>query len=674
MSAGKGATKGNTEEQRLVMLGIDGLPPQALDRFRREGDLPHWDRLHREGARMELIPPLPPLTAPSWMTIASGAHPAALGVTSILQPKRGEAPNRVFNGFDRRGIAAEYLWDRMAREGQPTIVLKYPGSWPPRRPEVIQVDGAGGYADITCRFDVVESLLYSTAAPAVEPAALGVPSGYGEHWRIDAGSAPGSQRLIPRDPLGWRGLPKGCEPVFEAALPVASRGGGRLVLSALAGRDEEGRETLWIGPNKNLSKQLGEPPVALRPGDWSPWQFLTFGKASCALRFKLRGLDLEERALTLYRSAGHAREGFTQPPNLAEELERAIGPVVEWTGTFDFFNGLADLETQLEIYQQHTKWLQDALDWLAQSYPWRALFTQWHVLEYAHHIAGSALSPEHPRHAHRREELLDFLRQTYRLGDQLVGSARRLVRDDDTLVVLGDHGHALVHTLFFLNALLRETGWLHLRPDGTVDWGRSRAYGLYPGFVLLNSTEHWSQGIVSPAEAPPLLRQLTQLLRGVRDPRTGEHPVSAVIPREEMDAWGQAWTQNQAQAQGQTDRAEAALPRDPQRAFPDLYFTVDEGYEVASRLPQDGALFQVTEPGEELTSGHGSFHPTSRAARTLGFFCGPAFAPGSSASTPAAMVDLAPTFAELLGVSPLGDADGRPLSLQRLGIARGAIR
>ena len=633
---------------RLLVLGVDGLAPTTLDRFREEGILHTWDALHAAAARLSVIPTLPPLTAPGWMTIGSGAHPSTLGVTSILQPKRGAPPDQVANSFDRRGVAADYLWDDLAKAGECAIVVKYPGSWPPRTPGVVQVDGAGGYADITCRFDVVSSLLYSSDSRAVDLGAVQVvPGGYAEHWRIDSGVNAGTARVIPREALGWSGLAPGFTPAFEAVLPVSGRRGERSLLTVVAGLERpEGPPVLLVSRNKRIDGGTEQ----LRVREWSGWIHDTIGGTECCYRLKLLELDLEARTLRVYRSAGHARAGFTQPATLAAELEAAAGPVVEWTGTFDFMNGLIDLETQLEIYDQHTAWLERCLEYLTEHHPWRALFVQWHVVEYAHHIAGSALSVDHPHHKVRKDEFLGFLRETYRLGDRLVATARRLTGEPDTLAVVSDHGHALVHTLFFINALLLEEGLLSLDEHAAIDWTHTSAYGLYPGFIVLNSADRWAGGIVSAKDAPSILRRIVQLLRSVQDPRTGERPVSALIPRSEMDAWGQ-------------DGPHA----------PDLYFAMDEGYEVASRLILNGPLFRTTVPGEELTSGHGSFHPHSPAARTLALFEGPSFEPGSRGAHPVNMVDLAPTFAAILGCPPPRDSDGQPINLSRLGVARGQV-
>lgn len=634
---------------RLVVLGVDGLPPTVLHRFAEEGALPHCAALLRQSAELSVVPTLPALTAPGWMTIASGAHPGTLGVSNILMPATGPAPDTIRNGFDRSLTEVEYLWETLAAEGRPAIVLKYPGSWPARPLDgVVQIDGAGGYADITCRFEELPSVTYQCGLPVPDSPVDGccsVPRGYEEHWRIDSAGASGIHPLTPREPVNWTGLPAQWSPRFEAVLtarPVGQR--QAVVLHVLAG-SRAGQPVALIARTKSYSDAVAELPV----GQWSGWVHERSVRGEFAVRYKLLELDPGRQALRLYRSEGHRLDGFTVPEHVAGELVRAAGPVVEWTGTFDYMSGLVDLDTQLEIYDQHTAWLERAIRMLADRYPWHGFFLHWHVVEYAHHIAGSALDGGHPRHAVHRERFLDFLRGTYRLLDRLVGTVGEIVGPADGLALVSDHGHDLVHSLFYLNDFLRERGWLAVTgPDDhpRIDWSRSQAYGLFPGLLLLNRADRWPQGTVPADKADALRTEITAALRGLRDPRTGDPVVTAVLDPAEMAAFGQF---------GLT--------------APDLFFTMDRGYEPATRLrPPGQPVFELTEPGTELTSGHGSFHPTSASARTLALLRHPTVRPGAQGRYPIPIVDLAPTFAALLGVRPPRQCDGRPINLAALGL------
>ncbi len=651
----------------LFLLGIDGLPPAALRRFVGEGIMPNCAKLMAEAARLDVIPTLPAVTAPGWLTIASGAHPATLGISNLLLPTPGEAPDRIRNGFSRTLSNAEYLWEVLADEGLPATVVKYPGSWPPKDglDSVVQVDGAGGYADITCVFEDLSSTCYYSGVQPPEAAADGccsVPRGYEDHWRIDDPGTSGWTPATPRDPLNWTGLPDGAEPAFETVLTLSPAGQrSRLLLHALALGGPDGPR-LIISPTKDARDAVAD----LAPGQWSDWVHGESARGPHAYRFKLLELDPRERVLRLYRGEGHRTTGFARPEHIGEELVTAAGPVAEWTGTFDFMNGLIDLDTQLEIYDRHTAWLESVITHLAGRRPARGFFVHWHVVEYAHHIAGASLDPEHPFHERDRDQHLDFLRETYRLLDRLIGTAVAATPQRDAFALVSDHGHDTVHTLFFLNDFLRERGWLTTAPDGEIDWTRTRAYGLFPGMIFLNTAGRWPGGSVPAEEAAALRVELTSALRGLTDPRTGRPVVTAVLGETEMRAFGQA---------GET--------------APDLFFTMDKGYEPATRIRTDehepdhehepghehgpdhehgGGLFELTVPGSELTSGHGSFHPASPSAMTLALIRHPSLTGGAVARHPVSMVDLAPTFAELMGVRPPRRCDGRPLNFSALGV------
>jgi predicted AlkP superfamily phosphohydrolase/phosphomutase len=112
---------------RLFMLGVDGLPPATFRRFLAEGIMPHSARLLESAALFDVVPTLPALTSPGWPTIGTGARPSTMGLSNVLQPVPGQAPDVICNGFDRSLNRAEFLWERMAAEGSPAVVVKYPG-------------------------------------------------------------------------------------------------------------------------------------------------------------------------------------------------------------------------------------------------------------------------------------------------------------------------------------------------------------------------------------------------------------------------------------------------------------------------------------------------------------------------------------------------------------------
>lgn len=627
--------------KQVILLGIDGLPAHTLQLFLENDQLPNFKKLLDNGSRYELVSTLPPLTCPAWLSMASGASPATLGVTNILMPVPGQAPDQIQNGFDASLSRAEYIWETMDDEGLNSIVIKYPGSWPPRKGDFIQVDGCGGYADITCKFELVSSAAYFTKQPAANAAQKSLfPGGYSDNWRIDTGAEKGRVYVPARDPLGWNSIDDDFEPLFEATLPVHANNSSLInFLYVLAGK-KAARACVLIRHHK--ADAQGQ--LILYQSDWSSWIPCVFSGSTCYIRLKLIDIDPETKSLHLYRSQGHAISGFTKPHSLAEELFTELGPLVEWAGTYDIMNGLIDLDTQYEIYRDHTDWLIRTMKYLTGNYKWNGLFTQWHPLEYAHHIIGASLHPEHPRHdaAVARVEM-EFLLKVYQMADELVEAAMELKDENTLLVVTGDHGHDLVHSIFFINHFLYHRGYLHYtveKGNVCINWTKTVAYGHFPGFIYLNRKEWWQGGILEEADCPAILEEITRELSTVED--NGNRPVKLILDKKTLSDYGHSGSSSA-----------------------DLYFCMERGYEVATRLEiKQGPLaeFEITEPLQEVTSGHGSFFPLSDSAKTVAIFSGPSSTESLSASIPVSILDIAPTLTDFLGIRSPRNCEGKPIT------------
>src|SRR5690606_16639541 len=80
-------------QQRVLVLGFDGLDPETVDLLISEGELPNFARLRREGAYGRLRSAQPMLSPILWTTIATGRTPDAHGIGHFvaLDPATGEA-------------------------------------------------------------------------------------------------------------------------------------------------------------------------------------------------------------------------------------------------------------------------------------------------------------------------------------------------------------------------------------------------------------------------------------------------------------------------------------------------------------------------------------------------------------------------------------------------------
>jgi tetratricopeptide (TPR) repeat protein len=113
---------------RVLLLGFDGLDPEAVDLLISEGKLPNFARLRREGAYGRLRSFEPMLSPILWTTIATGRTPDAHGIGHFvaLDPKTGESLPVT---SDLRRVRA--LWELLSERERTTAVVGWWGTWPP---------------------------------------------------------------------------------------------------------------------------------------------------------------------------------------------------------------------------------------------------------------------------------------------------------------------------------------------------------------------------------------------------------------------------------------------------------------------------------------------------------------------------------------------------------------
>jgi hypothetical protein len=119
----------------------------------------------------------------------------------------------------------------------------------------------------------------------------------------------------------------------------------------------------------------------LSPGKWSDWwldEFIVDGAPlSGYVRAKLVALSPEGDTLELFVPQIWPATGYTQPPDLAAELDRAVGNFLQNPGRDAL--GIVDDDTYFELLEFHHRRLADVAEYLAGSRAWDALFLETHA-------------------------------------------------------------------------------------------------------------------------------------------------------------------------------------------------------------------------------------------------------------------------------------------------------
>jgi predicted AlkP superfamily pyrophosphatase or phosphodiesterase len=108
--------------RRVLLLSFDGLGADALA---RQQNLPAFERLAREGASARILNVDPTLTAPSHLSIITGADPQRTGVVSNRFHLPGTPVERVARGMDQDSDV-ETLVEAAQRQGKRVGAVSFP--------------------------------------------------------------------------------------------------------------------------------------------------------------------------------------------------------------------------------------------------------------------------------------------------------------------------------------------------------------------------------------------------------------------------------------------------------------------------------------------------------------------------------------------------------------------
>ncbi|MGH2570684.1 MAG: alkaline phosphatase family protein [bacterium] len=128
--AGCGSDRERTEPWapgRVFVLGLDGLDPGLVSRFEKEGLLPHFAQLRKEGAVGRVRSTIPMISPPAWTSASTGTLPADHGIWSFWLPTGG-ARGAWADATDRLAPA---IWEDLSANGRSVGIVNVPMSCPP---------------------------------------------------------------------------------------------------------------------------------------------------------------------------------------------------------------------------------------------------------------------------------------------------------------------------------------------------------------------------------------------------------------------------------------------------------------------------------------------------------------------------------------------------------------
>lgn len=508
-------------KRKVMIIGLDAAVPTLVAGWMAEGRLPAMAGLAKAGLMGRLLAPFPTITASNWASIATGAWPGTHGVTDYFVHHPGEQLDRIHSGFNTRECSAEYLWNAAERADKISVLLKWPGSWPPTLHSGVQVDGCGpNYMDEV--HDICEERLFSTEPdPFYDPVELA-------------------------ETNLWKNVPLSGPAPLEGTIILPTRHGTtKQYFVLLTGERERSYQRLLISRERDYASAL----AALHQGEWSAWITETFdtpsGTIAGTVRFRLLELSSDGTKVKLYMPQVFPTSGFTYPEDLGPELIQRIGPFIQRTGTAKD-RMILDDDEYVEMMEYQHRWFGEAAHYLLGKEDWDIFMMQAHGIDSAQHRYMNAIDILTNRDKAVRDRALGHLGRVYEGADRMIARILERKTDGTLVFVISDHGAKAHIADVPVSDILRRAGLLHEHerenPQSgrkAIDWSRTKAVPQRSIHIYVNLRGRDPSGIVEPGDEYEAVREaIVGALMDYRVPETGECPFALALKREDARILG----------------------------------------------------------------------------------------------------------------------------------------
>lgn len=547
-SAGQASSAGDSTGMKMLVLGMDGLDPVLLQKYMEEGKLPNFKKVAERGAFVPLATAMPPQSPVAWSNFISGADPGTHQIFDFIHrdpnPKSGalavepylstsrvtppENPKFIPWGNDwaiplsggktesyRRG---EAFWDYLVREGVDTVIYRVPANYPPP----VAVKGRG---------------LFQCLCGMGTPDLLGT---YGEFTAFKENTrsrSVGGGRFVKVDVVNHHVVCQLLGPPNYLRRVAAGQAPPPLTVDVSVTRDpEEEAVTIQVSGNTLL----------LKKGEWSDWVRISFETGvpwstlvatafptalPAMVRFYVKDVHPQ---LNLYVSPlnidpTNAVNAVSSPVEFAADLAEEDG-LYYTTGIPEDTKALRERAINEDEFIQMVKLLaaERARQWkrAIARFERGFLFYYFGHTDQLAHIFWRDIDPGHPGRKPEQEGKYDkVIEETYIEMDGVVADALARIDQDDTLIIMSDHGFASFRRGMNLNTWLIENEYQTINNEDkgareyytNIDFDNSDAYALGLNGLYINLKGREKRGTVEPLRKRELMSEIAAKLLEVQD-------------------------------------------------------------------------------------------------------------------------------------------------------------
>ena len=625
---------------RVVVVGLDGLSPNLVHKFMRNGLLSNFKKLKETGSFRALRTTLPSISPVAWSTFSTGVNPGKHRIFDfytrdpetylpVLSSTRMATHKKTWNlgpiRFSTQTQKPVFLrkstsfWKVLGEFGIFSSVLRVPISYPPEK--------------------FYGACLSAMCAP-------------------DLRGTQGAFTCFTTENLDQNGESRLTEGAF---VPVSLDGNGNTFTFEIPGppssRPNEHALTYPVKGDISREKEqvslvFNDTRIRLEKGKYSEWVTLSFKRGvrriSGISRFLLIQLDPELRIYMTPINIDPEKPVLpvSHPLSFSMALAKLYGSFSTlglaedtWALNERVIDEQAFLTQTYDIFEERKQHLFDALRKNKKG----VVVSVFDTSDRIQHMFFRYLDQSHPANVDKESEIhKQAIQDLYARMDDLVGEVMEKLRDDDVLMVVSDHGFAQFKWGVNLNYWLHREGYLVLKKDGEpgekwfkdVDWTRTRAYALGLTGIYLNRTDREKSGIVKPGrELLELQLDIKDKLEKLFDANNGKRPIRRALLTQKN------------------------LKGPYVKEAPDLLIGYNRGYRVSWNSAVGIVGSEIIENNTKSWSGDHSIDPELVPGVFFSNWC-------IENTVPPGIEDLAPTILDLLGVPKQVFHDGRILKLK----------
>jgi len=628
--AGCGHNTSDTKQfPRVLLIGVDGMDPVITRSLMAQGKLPNFERLAKQGGFTTIQTTNPAQSPVAWSTISTGANPGEHGMfdfiwrheenylpdLSLADLHPSDKKIKIF-GLEiplgkpvyKSHRGGTPVWILTSQAEIPTVVLRYPVTFPPDKVHGKMISG------------------------------MGVPDIRGTQGTFSFYT---SEKTDNTRPQGGIIIPVTDTDTIDTKLvgPRGPQGDISIPLAISVDRADHSAEIVIHGEH-----------IQLQEGSWGKWIRVKFPidafthiDAICRFYLKSAANPFELYCSPMNFDPRHPLFPISYTDDYAKKLANAIGdfhtlgmPHDTWALNEGRMSEEMFLSQTDKIIAEEKAMLMHEL----QDYRSGLLMIVFETIDRISHMFWRYTDKESPLYDEEgAKKFGHVIEHYYEDMDATLGEILKYVDDKTLLIVNSDHGFTNFRRAVHLNSILKANGFQNFKTDAAegrallqdVDWSKTQAYAVGLGSIYINLKGRESRGSVEPGDEKRRIEQeIIDRLEKLTDPKDGAPVIHKVYRREEIYSGSQF------------------------EKMPDLVVAFNKGYRASWQTALGAAPPELMEDNMKKWSGDHIVEPS--------------FVPGVLFSNrhldpdkKITLYDIAPTILKEFGITPPSDYLGHPI-------------